>query len=345
MRCMRKLIAGWLLLLGLLLAAAAPAAAKTFYGDLYLGFTLGELPGLPPGTDLSALAGMMNLPFRGKVYHQDGVTRLDVDLPAVADLASGAESREKLRFQTFSLLFDQSTTEFVLLNHSGRSAYRLTIPAELAHLMRPSDPLAALTSKEFIQAFNQEGIRYIRTKRLPSRKFQGLTARGLEMTFAVELPAEVLAEMKQAGVKFDSTFKLRLYWEEETALPLLYELHSSLFDFTFELKNLRRDRLPEVLFELPAFYRVQEYSLYEIERLVNALGRELTGAGIGFKLPPEAQAELGLPEEPAAEGAATSPAGEAAGESSGEAETEEPEQGEGEEDTGGEPIVPPADVW
>ncbi len=283
-----------------------PAAAKTFYGDLYLGFKLGTIASLPGAMDFSSMLRVMtskpSLPFRGKVYYQDGVTRLDLDLPSLGTLTPAGVSGEPQGFMTFSLLLDQQSGDFVLLHHSARKAYRLTMPPELAELALPTDPMEVLTSKKFIEAFAEGGLRHVSTKRLRSRRFDGLEANGIEIAFEVEIPAEDLTEMREYGVEFDAKFKLRLFLEKDSNFPLLYELDSTMFSVRFELVNLQRDRLPEVLFEIPSFYTVEEYSLDDIESLLDVAMRDLAGLAGTLNLPAEGQAE---PE--AAETASSSP--------------------------------------
>jgi hypothetical protein len=292
MNYLRKLTFAVLTVLGLLLAA--PAAAKTFHGDVYLGFDFGALTGLMQGASMPGLSadmtGQMKLPFRAKVYYQDGVLRLEAELPSGGN-GGGAADQAKAAYQIFSLLIDYQTYDLVLLNHGNRHAYRLTVPPELHELIRPQDPMAVLRSKEFIEAFNQEGIKYLGTKRVKSRLFAGLNTDGIEMSFRVVIPEADLAEMREAGVDFDTKFTLRLYLEEETHFPLLYKIDSSLFSLAFQLVNLRRDRLPDVLFEIPAFYTIEEYSVYELESLFADMAKDL-GLENAFTVPPEAIEEL-----------------------------------------------------
>jgi len=292
--CRKRVIAG-LIILGLLISAA-PVSAKTFYGDVYLGFSFHSIPGLPSSINFGQLGqemmGQINIPLRSKVYYQDGIIRLDAELPAAALSGASADTED---FQVFSLLLGYETYDLILLVHGNRQAYRLTLPPELYDLVQPQDPMAVLTSKEFIEAFNQEGVKYLGTKRLKHRDFEGLKANGIEMSFRVLIPKADLAEMREAGIEFDSKFTLRLYLEEDTNFPLLYELDSSMFQVTFQLVNLQRDQLPDVLFEIPAFYTIKEYSVYDLESLVNTLARDL-GLGGGFAIPDEVFEELNLEE-------------------------------------------------
>lgn len=291
----RKLVIAGLIILGLLISAA-PVSAKTFYGDVYLGLSFHSIPGLPSSINLGQLGqemmGQINIPFRSKVYCQDGNIRLDAEFPvaAMTGVSTGAED-----FQVFSLLLDYETCDLILLVHSSRQAYRLTLPPELYDLVQPQDPMAVLTSKEFIESFNQEGVKYLGTKRLKRRDFEGLKANGIEMSFRVLIPKADLVEMREAGIEFDSKFTIRLYLEEDTNFPLLYELDSSMFQVNFQLVNLQRDRLPDVLFEIPAFYTIKEYTVYDLESLVNTLARDLGVSG-GFAIPDEVFEELDLEE-------------------------------------------------
>lgn len=330
--CRKPVIAG-LIVLGLLISAA-PASAKTFCGDVYLGFSFRSIPGLPSNMNLDQLGreimAQVNVPFRSKVYYQDGIIRLDVEFPAAALTGVGTDTED---FQVFSLLLGYETYDLILLNHGNRQAYRLTLPPELYDLVQPQDPMSVLTSKEFIEAFNQEGVKYIGTKRLKRRDFEGLKANGIEMSFRVLIPKADLAEMREAGIDFDTKFTLRLYLEEDTSFPLLYELDSSMFHVTFQLVNLQRDRLPDVLFEIPAFYTVKEYTVYDLESLISNLAQhlDLTDA---FSIPTEIISDL----EP--EGTSSIPPRPIVG----EAEEDEGSGENKETETGGDeaPILPPA---
>ncbi|HEC04416.1 MAG TPA: hypothetical protein ENI81_12855 [Phycisphaerales bacterium] len=282
----RKLAIIAIMMLGLA-SAAAPASAKTFSGDVYLGISLGSMTGLVEGMGLGGLSadmmGQVKLPFRAKVYYQDGMMRLDVELPSTADKDTGNAYAGSS--QVFSLLIDYGTYDLTLLNHGNRCAYRLTVPPEMHELILPQDPMVILTSEEFIKAFNQEGVKYIGTKRLKARSFNGLKAEGIEMSFRVLIPEADLAEMKEAGIDFDTVFKLHLYLEEETSFPLLYEIDSSMFRAVFRLINLHRDRLPDVLFEIPAFYTIEEFTVSDIESLINNLAQDF-GLTDTFTMPP-----------------------------------------------------------
>ncbi|MCD6282206.1 hypothetical protein J7J84_01170 [bacterium] len=289
----RKLVIAGLIILGLLISAA-PVSAKTFCGDVYLGFSFRSIPGIPSDISLGQLGQEMmsqvNIPFRSKVYYQDGVIRLDAEFPAAALTGTSSDAED---FQVFSLLIGYETYDLILLVHGSRQAYRLALPPELYDLVQPQDPMAALTSKEFIEAFNQEEVKCLGTKRLKRRDFGGLNTNGIEMSFKVLIPKADLAEMRESGVEFDPKFTLRLYLEEDTNFPLLYEIDSSMFHVTFQLMNLQRDRLPDELFEIPAFYTVKEYTVHDLESLVNTLARDLGVSG-EFTLPDEVIEELNL---------------------------------------------------
>jgi hypothetical protein len=228
------------------------------------------------------------------VYYQDGIIRLDAEFPASTLTGTSADTGD---FQVFSLLLGYETYDLILLVHGNRQAYRLTLPPELYDLIQPQDPMTVLTSKEFIDAFNQEGVKYLGTKRLKRRDFAGLKATGIEMSFRVMIPKADLAEMREAGIEFDPKFTLRLYLEQDTNFPLLYEMDSSMFQVTFQLVNLQRDRLPDVLFEIPAFYTVEEFTVYDLESLVSTITRDLGVKG-EFSVPDEVLEEL-TPEEAA----------------------------------------------
>jgi len=329
------------MVLGLLLAAA-PATAKTFYGDVYIGISFGSMTSLMQGMDLGGLSpdmtGQLKLPFRAKVYYQDGILRLDAELPSMGSLADAGVDKPAGSSQVLSLLIDYETSDLVLLNHASRRAYRLTVPPELQKLIRPKDPMAVLTSKEFVEAFNQEGVKYLGTKRLKARSFSGLKADGIEMSFRVMIPQADLAEMKEAGIDFDSRFTLQFYLEKETQFPLLYKIDSSIFSAVFQLANLKRDRLPDVLFDIPAFYAVESYTVDDLERLMKAVTRDI-GLGETFTVPPEVVEEL-KPEE-APQVPPRPEVGELDESEKAEGEDEETQDGDEEEDKR-EPIVPPA---
>jgi len=334
MNSCRKLAIAGLITLGLLISAA-PVSAKTFYGDVYLGISFRSIPGLPSSINLGQLGqemmGQVNIPFRAKVYYQDGIIRLDTEFPAAA---LAGESADSGKFQVLSLLLGYETYDLILLVHDSRQAYRLTLPAELYDLIQPQDPMAVLTSKKFIEAFNQEGVKYLGTKRLKRRDFEGLKANGIEMSFRVSIPKADLAEMRETGIEFDTKFILRLYLEEDTNFPLLYELDSSMFQVNFQLVNLQRDRLPDVLFEIPAFYTVKEYTVYDLESLVSSLARDF-GLTDGFSMPPMVIEEL------KSEETSSVPPRPIVGEAE-EAEGEGAEESDETEESGeGKPLPPP----
>jgi len=334
MNGIRKLAIIAVLMLGLA-SAAAPASAKTFCGDVYLGLSLGSITGLAGGMGLGGLSpdmtGQLKLPFRAKVYYQDGVMRLDVELPSITDVTAEKTASAEGR-QVLSLLIDYETYDLTLLNHGTRHAYRLMVPPEMHDLILPQDPMAVLTSEEFIKAFNQEGVKYVGTKRLKSRSFEGLKTEGIEMSFRVLIPQAELTKMKEAGVDFDTKFTLRLYLEEETNFPLLYEIDSSMFHVVFRLINLRRDHLPDVLFEIPAFYTIEEYTVHDLESLISSLARDL-GLTDGFSVPAGIISDLEPEEIPSIRPRPIV----------GEEEVEATEESGATEDGGDEaPIVPPA---
>lgn len=307
MSSLRKLAIVSLFCLGLLLStAAAPASAKTFYGDLYLGFSITGLGSMPQGFDISALLSQAKAPFRGKVYYQDGFVRLDVDLPNLQELASAADPSAVKNYSVFTVLMNTESNEYILLNHSLRQALRLRIPQELLGPNPYKDPYALLTSTEFIDGLKQGGLKYLGTKRIKNRTFEGLKASGLELQLKMELPKDQSSQLEMLGMDFDGKFKLRYYYETETKFPLLYEMDSSFVGLTLQLVNVKRDRLPEVMFEIPSFYTVKDYTIEDIEQLLMGLASsipEMAGdLESKLKAPPAAQPGAEAGADAAAEG-------------------------------------------
>jgi len=284
-----------------LVLGAAPARAVSYCGDIYMGFSLGsQLTGMMGGAgEFSELAQQMAIPFKGKVAYRDGLFRIDLDLPALAGQEQGGEGQ---RFQVLTLLVDNGQSRFTLLNHEQRHAYRLNVPPEYQELLGPRDPMEALTSKEFLQALSEGGVRIHRTRRLKGRNFSGLKTQGMEMTFSVELPEEDLAEMRASGFDFAPVFTLRYYLEKESQFPLNYELESQLVNFSFEVINISLDPLPDVMFRIPDYYVTEEYSVSDLERLLNALAKDLLGQTGTVELPAEVTEELERIAAPAADG-------------------------------------------
>jgi len=239
--------------------------------------------------DFSSMAQQMSVPFKGKVAYCDGGFRIDLDVPALADLAQGGQAG---RFQVLTILVDNDQTRFTLLNHEQRRAYRLTVPPEYQELLGPRDPMEALTSKEFVQAFAEGGVRVRSTKRLKGRNFSGLKTTGMQITFSVDLPKEDLKRMREAGVDFDSTFILRFYLEEESQFPLLYELESSMVNFSFEVINISLEPLPDVMFRVPDYYVTEDFSVADLEQFVNQLASDIMGYAGSIELPPEIKQEI-----------------------------------------------------
>ena len=276
----------------LLVLYAAPAQAVSYCGDIYLGFSLGsQLTGMMGAGmgGFSSMAQQMSIPFKGKVAYCDGGFRIDLDVPALADLAAGGQAG---RFQVLTILVDNGQTRFTLLNHEQRRAYRLTVPPEYQELLGPRDPMEALTSKEFVQAFAEGGVRVRSTKRLKGRSFGGLKTTGMQLTFSVDLPKEQLKEMQAAGFDFDNTFTLRFYLEEESKFPLFYEMGSALVNFSFEVINISLDPLPDVMFRVPDYYVTEDFSVADLERFVNRLASDLMGYAGSIELPPEIKQEI-----------------------------------------------------
>jgi hypothetical protein len=301
MSSLRKLAIVSLFCLGLLLStAAAPASAKTFYGDLYLGFSItGLTSAMPQGFDLNALMSQGQAPFRGKVYYQDGFVRLDIDLPNMQELAAAKDSKAVKSFEVFTVLLNTNSNEYILLNHSLRQALRLSIPADLMGPNPYKDPFALLTSTEFKDGMKQGGLKYLSTKRIKSRTFEGLKANGIELQAKMELPKDQTSQLEVLGVDFNGLLKLRYYYEAETKFPLQYEMDSSIMGLTLQLVNIKRDRLPEVMFEIPSFYTVREYTLEDIEQLLMGLassipevaGKMESKLAVPPTAPPEAKGE------------------------------------------------------
>jgi hypothetical protein len=308
MNSWRKLALISLFCLGLLVSAAAvPASANTFYGDLYLGFSLNtdSLGGLTQGLDLNALAGQMTLPFRGKVYYQDGMIRMDVDIPALASLAGAKSAKDVKAFEVYSALINLKENEYLLLNHGIRQAFRLRIPPEMIGPNPYKDPYSILSSKEFIQGVMQGGggkVKYLHTRRLKVRTIQGLKAGGVEMMLKVKMPEADMQAMQQAGLNFNGIFTLRLYYELESKFPILYELDSELLTATLQLVNIRRDRLPDVLFEVPEFYAVKDYTVDDLAQMMLGVAQE--AEGLSGKLTTRLEAPV---TPPAAEGNEAAP--------------------------------------
>lgn len=276
MSSLRKLAIISLFCLGLLLSmAAAPVCAKTFYGDLYLGFNITGLGSMPQGFDLNSLISQAKAPFRGKVYYQDGFVRLDVDLPNLQELASAADPGGVKSYSVFTVLANTESNEYILLNHSQRQALRLLIPQELLWPNPSKDPYALLTSKEFKDGLKQGGLKYISAKRIQNRTFDGLKAGGLELQVKMELPKDQSSQLEMLGMDFDGKFKLRYYYETDSKFPLLYEMDTSLVGLTLQLVNIKRDRLPEVMFEIPSFYTVRDYTIEDIEQLLMGLASSI----------------------------------------------------------------------
>ncbi len=310
MSSLRKLAIVSLFCLGLLLSTAvAPASAKTFYGDLYLGFSITGLGStMPQGFDLNALMSQAKAPFKGKVYYQDGFVRLDVDLPNLQELVSAADPNAVKSYQVFTVLMNTESNAYILLNHSRRQVLRLCIPPELLGPNPYKDPYALLTSKEFKDGLKQGGLNYISTKRIKNRTFEGLKADGLELQVKMDLPKDKSSQLEQLGMDFDGKFKLRYYYEAETKFPLLYEMDSSFVGLTLQLVNIKRDRLPEVMFEIPSFYTVKDYAIDDIERLLMSLASSIPEVAgkmeAKTKAPPAEQADAETAEGAAAEGEA-----------------------------------------
>jgi hypothetical protein len=274
MNSWRKLALISLFCLGLLLSAAAvPASANTFYGDLYLGFSLNtdSLGGLTQGLDL---------PFRGKVYYQDGMIRLDADIPALADLAGAKSAKGVQAYEVYSMLMNLKDYEYLLMNHSLRQAVRLRVPPEMAGANPYKDPYSLLTSKDFIQGMTQGSlgkVKYLHTRKLKGRTIEGLKTAGVEMMLQVKMPEAEMQALQQAGLSFNGIFTLRLYYELESKFPILYELDSELVTATLQLVNIRRDRLPDVLFEVPEFYTVKDYTVDDLMQMMMGVAQEAKG--------------------------------------------------------------------
>lgn len=298
MSTLRKIAIVSLFSLGLLLfGAAAPASAKSIYGDLYLGFSLEGLQGMPEGFDLGAIMSQGPLPFRAKVYFQDGLVRIDVDLPSLQGLAAEKGTQSLESFQVLTLLVDMAGNECVLLNHDLRKAYRIIIPEALMGVHAYKDPFALLTSKEYIASLTQSGLKHLGTKRIKSRSFEGVMAAGLETQVKMSVPKDLAAQFSQMGADFSGVFKLRYFYEPESKFPLLYEMDSGFAGFTMQIVNIKRDRLPEVMFQVPPFYVIKDFSVEELERMFLELastapeiaGQLASQSGQGARPPVQAQ--------------------------------------------------------
>ncbi len=276
MSSLRKLALVSLFSLGLLLlGAAAPAYSKTFCGDLYLGFSITGVEGLPPGIDVNSLLSQAKLPFRGKVYYQDGLMRLDVDLPNIQELAGSTDPKAITGYQVFSVLMDASGSEFTLIHNNMRQAYRFRLPAALLEQNPYKDPYRFITSKAFLTGLAESGLKYLGAKRLKARMFEGLKAGGIELQVKLDLPKDQHSQLKQLGIDLSRVIKLRFFFELESNIPLLYEMDSSIAGFTMQLVNIKLDRLPDVMFEVPSYYAIKDYSDEEVAETLLKLASEI----------------------------------------------------------------------
>jgi|GEM_PF-5274702 len=319
MAAIRRSLWFWpgIVLLGLALSLASPArpaAARTFCGDFYIGLRLGSLPGV----DVASIPSQaLKLPFAGKLYYQDGMFRIDLDLPSalLQETAAGAATETSFPvvtgpgFNVYTLLIPLKPGTISLIDHSTRQGYSFMPPAEwTAGWKTPTEtnPFEALKEPETIRQLAGQGVRIVRTGRIKGKSFDGLATDAYDLKMKVDIPKEALAEMP-AG--FKPYFTLRIYFERETGFPLEFSFLSDLFDFSFRLANIQTTPLPESLFHIPEFYHETTFTEEELMELALELATRL-GADFGEQLRELTKAA----KQPAEEGAGTGAEGTTEGE-------------------------------
>ncbi len=281
---------------------AQPAPAKSFCGDFYLGLQIGNLPGLDAA---SIPTQAMKLPFAGKLYYQDGVFRIDLDLPSSLTAEAPAERStptgpllQGAGFHVYTLLLPLRPGTITLIDHSARRAYSFDPPPEWASQWRTpteTNPFDALKNPETISQLAGQGIRIVHTGRIKSKDFDGLATNAYEMKMKVRVPLEA---MKDMPADFKPYFTLHIYFEKETGFPLEFSFLSDLFNFSFRLANLQTGPLPKALFSVPQFYAEKTFTEGELMELLE----EFAGS-FGSEFSKQMQKVPWSSQQPAGEGA------------------------------------------
>ncbi len=314
----------------------APTQAKTVYGDFYVGFKLSPEFFQQMPTQLPALP--TNIPFRGKLYYQDGVYRLDIVLPSVSAQATPTAAKGRKAgpaFQSYTFLFKPEAGMFnpVFIDHRIRRAYILNLPPEMAPSFSPRDFEKAFNSAEFRKIMREQGVIVGKLRRAKPRKYEGLSAVGYEYKLAFKLPETVKALIPE-GISTDVT--ARFLMEKDTKVPLSFELESGVFSLNFGIRNVGVDRVPDVMFRVPELYVVETVGAEDLKLVLEDFGRYLEAVftGIESGQMPTWKTEAEIPEEPAkAEEVTPEKEEETAGDAENKAgeETEGETEGEAEE--------------
>lgn len=283
-----------------LFSLAWPASAKTIYGDFSISLQLS--PTLTGGAGATGQVEVpLSLPFRGKLYYQDGIYRIDLLFPSFPAYSGGAPSGTSAvgkagAYQTFSLLFQlgKHARSFTLIDHKLRRAYVVELPEETQAFFSAGEFLSVLQSRELQRALAEQGVKIGRMKEIGARKYHGLSAKGYEIKVRLDLPKETMAGMPK---DFSPDLTFQYLMERDTKVPLSLSIFSDFFTLTFGISNILTNRLPDILFRVPDMYIVEHLSESEFEQLVERWVRAVTQAVRGTPAQPEEQPQLS-PESP-----------------------------------------------
>jgi len=68
---------------------------------------------------------------------------------------------------------------------------------------------------------------------------------------------------------------VRILYEKRTRIPLSLELETNVASLVLALKNVSAQKMPDVLFQIPELYVVQELSMEELGKILEEFGRNI----------------------------------------------------------------------
>jgi len=261
----------WFSLIFFLLLSAV-ARAESLSGDFYLGFRVS--PTFPATAQLSSLP--QTIPFRGKFYYQDGLYRIDLDIPSLtpttAPTGKGKGASASVgSFSVFTILLAGSN-KATFIDHKLRKAYQVELPVALNFQFSEETLRKALRSAELKQVSRNARFKLGRLRKIKPVNYEGLTAWGNEFLISFSIPEEAKAFFPP---EIKPVITVRILYEKRTRIPLSLELETNVASLVLALKNVSAQKMPDVLFQIPELYVVQELSMEELGKILEEFGRNI----------------------------------------------------------------------
>ena len=246
------------------------AHAESLSGDFYFGlrisptFTATAQVPFPPQT----------IPFRGKFYYQDGLYRIDLDIPSLTPTTARAGKGSTASVGSFSVftILLAGSNKATFIDHKLRRAYQVELP------ITPTFQFSEENLRQVLaRARSQEGlglnlVKVGQLKKMKPTNYEGLTALGNEFLLSFSIPEEAKAFFPP---NLKPVVSARILYEKQTRIPLSLELETDVASVVLALKNVSAQKMPDILFQIPELYVVQELSMQELGNILEEFGRNL----------------------------------------------------------------------